>query len=107
MTDADERILNDPRALSYGEEAASTVAAGGMPDPARIERFVKALVVLRRGIAAGTMSSPWLVPTEEDVRRLRQVAGAESGEELAERHRLAKELWARLPQDGLSDAIRR
>lgn len=202
MTDADDRILNDPRALGYGEEAASTVAAGGVPDPARIERFARALEVLRRGIAAGTMSSPWLVPTEEDVRavrrlirlvregaprealaeparrvyaitanpgallglcgalpwlageatritrgdttprpdvvrkvlddaaayferggyvigfeptpedlvrvrRLREVAGAESGEELAERHRLAKELWARLPQDGLSDAIRR
>jgi hypothetical protein len=50
------------------------------------------------------------VPTPEDllrVQRLRALVTADAGEALAERQRLAKEMWARLPQDYVSEGVRR
>jgi hypothetical protein len=50
------------------------------------------------------------VPTPEDlslVQRLRALVTADAGEALAERQRLAKEMWARLPQDNVSEGARR
>jgi hypothetical protein len=50
------------------------------------------------------------VPTPEDlsrVQRLRALVTADAGEALAERQRLAKEMWARLPQDNVSEGVRR
>jgi hypothetical protein len=50
------------------------------------------------------------VPTPEDlsrVQRLRALVTADAGEALAERQRLAKEMWARLPQDYGSEGVRR
>ena len=58
----------------------------------------------RRGNVAG------FVPTPEDlsrVQRLRALVTADAGEALAERQRLAKEMWARLPQDSVSEGARR
>lgn len=50
------------------------------------------------------------VPTPEDLSRvqcLRALVTADAGEALAERQRLAKEMWARLPQDNVSEGARR
>lgn len=50
------------------------------------------------------------VPTPEDaarVRRLRELVAVEGADALEERRRLAAELWARVPQDNVSEGIRR
>jgi hypothetical protein len=79
-------------------EATRMAYSRGTPKPDDVlEKLDKATAYFERG---GDVSG--FVPTPEDaarVRRLRELVTVESDEELAERQRLAKQLWARLPQD--------
>lgn len=68
--------------------------------------------ILDRGIAfferGGEVAG--FVPTSGDlacVRRLRELATTEDAEALEERRRLVAALWARYPQDAISEGIRR
>jgi hypothetical protein len=79
---------------------------GREPDPEQVRKMLDATAAYfeRGGKVLG------YVPTSEDlarVRRLRELVAAGGGEELAERHRLAKELWAQLPQDDWTQSHRR
>jgi hypothetical protein len=79
---------------------------GREPDPEVVRKMLDATAAFfeRGGMVLG------FVPTSEDlarVRRLRELVTVGGGGELAERHRLAKELWARLPQDGWVQSLRR
>lgn len=79
---------------------------GREPDPEVVRKMLDATAAFfeRGGKVLG------FAPTSEDlarVRRLRDLVAAGGGVELAERHRVAKELWARLPQDGWVQSLRR
>src|SRR5262249_39851060 len=78
----------------------------GPPEPDAVREMLDMAAAFfeRGGNVAG------FVPTCEDlerVRRLRDLVTAANEEELAERHRLAKELWARLPPDYVSAGVLR
>jgi len=79
---------------------------GRAPDPEQVRKMLDATAAFfeRGGKVLG------FAPTSEDlarVLRLRELVTAGGAEELAERHRLAKELWARLPQDAWVQSHRR
>jgi hypothetical protein len=109
------RVTADPTALNglchvllwlAGE--ATRIPFSVSDDP-RLDRVYAALdraiaFFERGGNVAG------FVPTPEDlsrVQRLRALVTADAGEALAERQRLAKEMWARVPQDNVSEGVRR
>jgi hypothetical protein len=109
------RVTADPNALYAvagvllwlaGEADRSNPMEDGPPRLDDVQKRIDvALAFFERG---GDVAG--FVPTAEDVarlRRLREVATADSGADLLERHRLAKEMWARLPQDYVSAGIRR
>jgi hypothetical protein len=87
-------------------EARRIAQHEGPPKPDHVRKALdEAAAYFERG---GTVAG--FVPTLDDlasVRRLRELVVTQSEEELAERRRIAKELWARLPQDDVSAGVRR
>jgi len=107
------RVTADPTALNGLCHVllwlAGEARRGPFSDDARLDRVYAALdraiaFFERGGNVAG------FVPTPEDlsrVQRLRALVTVDAGEALAERQRLAKEMWARIPQDSVSEGVRR
>jgi len=96
--DADSLKRRGATYARLGDEKTAHIFFSVARQPGEVRAFLDSAIDLfeRGGNVAG------FVPTPDDlsrVRRLRELAMADSGEELAERRRLAKELWARLPQD--------
>lgn len=107
------RVTADPNALDglcsvlpwLAGEATRIVPFDHAPLDQVRERLDRAVSFFERG---GEVAG--FVPTPDDlarVRRLREIAMADGAEALAERRRLAAELWARLPQDEVSAGVRR
>jgi hypothetical protein len=99
-------VVTDPCALGQlcnilpwlAGEARRIADGEGPPKPDRVREMLDGAAAYfeRGGDVAG------FVPSPEDlarVQRLRELVTVESDDELAERQRLARELWARLPQE--------
>jgi hypothetical protein len=107
------RVTADPSALTglcdvllwLAGEAGRLEGFDDAPLDLVHRRLDRAIAFFERG---GNVAG--FVPTPEDlsrVQRLRALVTADAGEALAERQRLAKEMWARLPQDNVSAGVRR
>lgn len=55
------------RAFVSGSDAARSVAEGGEPDLAKLERYALAMQALRAGVEDGTMWFGWVRPTRDEV----------------------------------------